>query len=729
MESFGEQMHRCEELDEEQLAEAFADLASSVLGRTAAPPVDEDAARKTDTAIAHILRYYGAAMVSVPADIEDFDERLEYLLRPTGIMYRKVRLDHQWHKDATGALLGYLKDGTPVALLPHGLSGYVYVDPVDGRKVKVGRRGAQELRADAICFYRPLPLKSLSVRDLGIFILHALEPSDYVLVALATLAATLIGLLPAWANQILFSQVIPSEKMGLVLPIAVLLIGVMLSQALISIAKSLVMARVTSKLEIQAEAATMARVISLEASFFREYAPGELASRASTVASLIQSIVNIALSTGLSSVFSLVYIFQIAAFAPSLTVPALLVILLDVGVSTAATFANMKYNRRQLEANAKLTGITTALLSGIQKIRLGGVERRAFARWSKSYADYARNVYDRPKLLKVAGTLSTVIGMLGTILIYWFAGTTGVSVANYMAFNVSYGLVVGAITSLAGVATTIAQIKPSMELVAPILKAVPETAENKLPVTHATGAIEVTDLVFSYGADLPSVLDGISLDIVAGEYLAIVGKTGCGKSTLIRLLLGFEKPTRGVVYYDGRNISDVDLRSLRRNIGVVMQDGKLFSGDIYSNITISAPWLSIDEAWEAAEMAGIAADIRKMPMGMHTIISEGSGSISGGQRQRLLIARAIAPKPRVLILDEATSALDNITQAQVSSALDELGCTRILIAHRLSTIRHCDRIVVIDGGKIVENGTYDQLIAADGIFADLVSRQRLEGEK
>ena len=202
--------------------------------------------------------------------------------------------------------------------------------------------------------------------------------------------------------------------------------------------------------------------------------------------------------------------------------------------------------------------------------------------------------------------------------------------------------------------------------------------------------------------------------------------TGCGKSTLMRLMLGFETPQKGAVYFDGKDISDVDLKSLRRNIGVVMQNGKLFSGDIFSNITISAPWLTMDEAWRAAELSGIAEDIRRMPMGMHTMISEGSGGVSGGQRQRLMIARAIAPKPKVLMFDEATSALDNLTQKTVSESLDGLKCTRIVIAHRLSTIKQCDRIIVLDKGKIIEDGTYDNLIDNGGFFAELVARQRLD---
>jgi ABC-type bacteriocin/lantibiotic exporter with double-glycine peptidase domain len=286
--------------------------------------------------------------------------------------------------------------------------------------------------------------------------------------------------------------------------------------------------------------------------------------------------------------------------------------------------------------------------------------------------------------------------------------------------------VTSAFASLTGVALSIARIKPILEMAEPILKTEPESSENKSMVTRLSGSIELSNVYFRYNQNMPYVVNGMNLKIRAGEYIAIVGSTGCGKSTLVRLLLGFETPERGAVYYDGKDISGLDLRSLRRRIGTVTQDGSLFQGDIFSNIVISAPYLTLDQAWEAAEIAGIADDIRAMPMGMQTIISEGQGGISGGQKQRLMIARAVAPKPKILIFDEATSALDNKTQKQVSDALDQLRCTRIVIAHRLSTIKNCDRILVLDKGQILEDGTYDELIAKKGFFAELVERQRLD---
>lgn len=468
------------------------------------------------------------------------------------------------------------------------------------------------------------------------------------------------------------------------------------------------------------------RVLSLPADFFKQYSAGELSSRAQYIQSLCSMLISTVLNTGLTSIFSLIYVSQIFEYAPALVVPSLLIIFATILFSLITTFYQMKYSKKQMEIAAEESGMSYALITGVQKIKLSGAEKRAYARWSKLYAKQVELTYNPPMFLRANGAFSSIISLTGALVMYFMSVQSGVSVADYYAFNTAYGMVSGAFMSLAGIATTIAQFKPILEMAKPIMDAVPEVSEGKLVIDRLSGGIELNNVSFRYNENMPLVVDNLSLKIRPGQYVAIVGATGCGKSTLMRIMLGFEKPGKGAVYYDGKDLSGIDLKSLRRKIGVVMQNGKLFQGDIFSNITISAPQLSMDEAWEAAEMAGIAEDIRRMPMGMHTIISEGSGGVSGGQRQRLMIARAIAPKPKILMFDEATSALDNLTQKIVSDSLDKLKCTRIVIAHRLSTIRQCDRIIYLEKGQIVEDGTYDELIAKNGKFAELVERQRLD---
>jgi ABC-type bacteriocin/lantibiotic exporter with double-glycine peptidase domain len=382
-----------------------------------------------------------------------------------------------------------------------------------------------------------------------------------------------------------------------------------------------------------------------------------------------------------------------------------------------------------MEHSAKESGMSYSLITGVQKIKLAGAEKRVFAKWLDLYAEGAELTYNPPAFLKLNPVFSTALSAASNIVMVLLAVKSGIGQSSYFAFTAAYGMLMGAFMSVSGTALSAAQIRPILEMAEPFLKTEPETAEDKEIVTGLSGSVEIDHVSFRYSADGPYILNDLSLKIRSGEYVAVVGKTGCGKSTLVRLLLGFEKPETGAVFYDGKNIETLDLPSLRRKIGTVMQDAGLFQGDIYSNIVITAPELTLDEAWEAAEKAGIADDIRAMPMGMSTFVSEGQGGISGGQRQRLMIARAIAPKPKFLIFDEATSALDNRTQKQVSEALDKMGCTRLVIAHRLSTIRHCDRILVLDGGRIIEDGTYDELIEQNGFFAELVERQRLNTDE
>ena len=722
---FDEQIRERRQYDDEAFSEAFANMASAVMGRRVEAALNDRAVTKD--AIDEILKYYHVKSREVPDSITDTNEQLEYLMRPYGIMRRTVKLEDGWYRDAVGAMLGVLRgSGRVVALLPSGLSGYCYFDYETGKHKRVDRKSQQLFEDEAIAFYKPFPLKKLSLLSLSGYIARTLSASDLILTAAAALALALVGLLSPMLSKLLFDRVLPSGDIRMLLALAFFTVCVSVSTLLISAVKSMITARIETKLNVYVEAATMMRVMSLPADFFKQYSAGELSSRAAQVGPLCRMLVSTVLSTGLTSLFSLLYISQIFAYAPALVVPALLILLVTVVFSVVSSLVQMRVSTKQMELSSRESGMTYALITGIQKIKLAGAEKRAFARWGNLYAQSAKMTYDPPAFLKLNSVISLAISLTGTLIMYSLSVRAGLSVADYYAFNTAYGMVSGAFMSLAGIALSAAQIRPVLTMVKPFFDAVPEISDGKQVIERLSGGIELNNVSFRYSENMPPVLDDLSLKIRPGQYVAIVGRTGCGKSTLLRLLLGFEKPQKGAVYYDGRDLERIDLRSLRRRIGVVMQNGKLFQGDIYSNIVISAPWLTQQEAWEAAELTGIAEDIRRMPMGMNTVISEGSGGISGGQRQRLMIARAIAPKPKILMFDEATSALDNITQKKVSESLDRLKCTRIVIAHRLSTIKQCDRILVLDHGRIIEDGTYDELIAADGFFAELVARQRLD---
>lgn len=723
---FNEQIKERKISDNNAFEASFDNITASVLGKKMSSALN-DSRIITKNAIDAILKFYHVPSREVPEELEDMNEQLEYLMRPYGIMRRSVILESGWYKDAIGAMLGIRKDnGTVVALIPSGFSGYEYFDLESGKYIKVKKSNEDLFEDEAIAFYKPFPLKSLTIKDLIVYIAQVLSVSDYVAIALATLAVSLLGMLTPKINNILFSVVVTSGSVRLLVGIAIFAICLSLTSLIISSVKSLISARINTKLSISIEAATMMRLMSLPADFFKNYSSGELQERAGNISSLCDMLVSTILNTGMTSVFSLIYIYQIFVYAPGLVIPSLIITFITIIFFVVSALMQMKISVKQMELGGRESGMTYALISGVQKIKLAGAEKRAFARWANLYAERISYSYNPPAFLKLNPVISSAISLTGTLVMYYMAVKTGVSVAEYYAFNTAYGMVSGAFMSLSSIALTFAQIKPILERVKPLLDAKPEISEGKQVITRLSGAVEMNNVSFRYNESMPNVIDNLSLKIRPGQYVAIVGKTGCGKSTLMRLLLGFEKADRGAIYYDGKDINSLDLKSLRRKIGSVMQNGKLLQGDIYSNITISAPWLTMDEAFEAAEKAGIAEDIRRMPMGMHTMISEGSGGISGGQRQRLMIARAIAPKPKILMFDEATSALDNITQRQVCEALDAMKCTRIVIAHRLSTIKQCDRIIVLDGGHIVEDGTYRELIDNKGYFYELVERQRVD---
>lgn len=725
---YDEQVQARKASDQEKFVDSIYEIAGSVMGRRVSDALNDDR-RVAEDAIGDILKYYHAKPAEVPEELQDMNEILEYQLRPHGIMRRSVKLDEKWDREASGAMLATRKDdGTVVALIPLGVNHYRFYDHKNKKNVVIDRHNRGLISEDAIAFYKPFPLKKLDLRTLLKYILDQVALSDVVYLLLAMLAVLGVGMLLPWLNNLLFSDVIASGSYRMLLGAAIFMACATLSRLLFGSVRDLLSARISIRLNNNVQAATMMRVLSLPVSFFRNYSAGELSTRAGYMSTLCNQIVRSFLNTGLTAVFSLAYISQLMTYAPSLTVPALAVMVLTLAVTLVTIVAQMKVTKQQMLVSSRENGMSYAMISGIQKIRLTGSEKRAFARWGRLYAKEAALSYNPPFFLKISPVITMAISLAGTIVIYAFAIRNGVSVAEYYGFNTAYGALSGAFSAVAGIASVIANIRPMMEMLQPFMETVPEVAENKTVVTRISGGIELNDVTFHYEGSDRLILDDMDLKIKPGQYVAIVGRTGCGKSTLMRVMLGFETPQRGSVYYDGYDLKKIDLRSLRRKIGTVMQNGKLFSGDLYSNIVVTAPWLTMQDAWEAAETAGIAEEIRRMPMQMHTMVLEGQGGLSGGQRQRILIARAIAPKPKILFFDEATSALDNVTQKKISDALENLKCTRVVIAHRLSTIRACDRILVLDNGKIAEDGTYDELIAQNGIFTELVARQQLEDE-
>lgn len=720
--AFDGQLQKRIENDNKAMDSAFTDL-SSIVGGGKKRLLPEEKEAVIEGAVQEVMSSLGVKTVRIPEEIEDVNARLDYILHRSGVMRRRVELTGKWWKETTGALLGSTKTGNVTPILPAIPSGYKFFDVGAGKWVKVNEKTAQKLETDAFCFYRSLPAKKLNLVDLGLFILRGITGPDIAMVLGASLLVSLLGLFTPFMNKQIFDSVIPNGTKSDVFPIAELLAGAAIGASLFEITRSLVLTRLRDKINFSVQSAAMVRIFSLPAAFFKEYSAGELSSRAMSIKQLSSMLSDTALTTGLSALFSFVYIFQMGSFAPELVMPGLLIIFSMCVFTISTGLVQKKVSEKQMKLSAKMEGLVFGLFNGLQKVKLAGAEKRAFAKWAAEYKETGRLAYAPPMFLRLNSAISGALTLGGTLLLYYFAGTKSISASDYIAFSSAYGAVSGAIMSLAGAAMTIANIKPILGMAEPILQAVPEIDESKKSVTSLSGDIDASNITFRYTEDGPVILDNVSLKAKSGEYIAIIGKSGCGKSTLMRILLGFEKPESGAVYYDGQDMQTLDVRSVRQNIGVCLQNGKLFSGDIFSNIVITAPMSTLDEAWKAARMAGLEDDIKAMPMGMHTLISEGSGGISGGQRQRILIARALASNPRILFFDEATSALDNITQKHVADSLAGLGCTRVVIAHRLSTVKDCDRIIVLDKGKIAEEGSFEELMEGKGLFYEFAQRQ------
>ena len=674
-----------------------------------------------------ICRFLGLEVPDKVRECSTLDERISFMLQPSGATRRRVELNDVWWKNGDGPLLAEVEEtGEMLALIPNRFRGYHYTDPKTGQTVRVTKQNRGQFSTEAICFYKPLPNTSLSGRDYIKFLLKQLNGNDILIMVLASVVAALIGTLTPFATSYAFSSVIPSGNVGLLISLGVLLLCAALSSWAMNVVKSSVSSRISNRLDVISENAVYARLIRLPASFFGDKSSGGLSQKVMALNSIPVIIIELLFGTFLTVLVSVIYILQLFTIAKPLTLPVFVIYIAELGLFVITVLQERRIILQKLAAEEKNSGLVYALLSGIQKIKASGNEQRAYTKWMETYSGKTQPQYQIKFPYTFRGPIITAIHMLGILWLYVIAYNNHVTLAEFTAFSSAFGMVMGGISALSGSGSSLSMIRPILKLGEPILSEVPEETYGKRSVTSLSGLINVDQVVFRYAKDSPAVLDNITLQIDPGEYVAIVGKSGCGKSTLMKLLLGFIEPEQGGIYYDKYDIGSLDKHSLRRCIGTVLQEGKLFTGDIYSNITITAPWMSEDDAWDAAEKAGMAADIRRMPMGMHTMISEGGGGVSGGQKQRIMIARAICPKPSILLMDEATSALDNLTQKVVTDSLNAMKCTRIIVAHRLSTIQQCSRIIVLDGGKIAEDGTYEELMARNGIFTELAKRQFIE---
>ena len=722
-----EQINKRVAHDNELLSRSMASMVNIVSLEKVEGFMDDDL--RHEEAIGEVLRYFHINEDIKVTDIKNIDEQIDTLLHPYGIMRRRIRLSKGWSKNAIGIMIGsYSPDGNPkkkkiVTIVPDKFGGYHIQD--GDKSIRITSKNEKLVNDEAICFYMPLPLRKLNSKDLVKYALNSMRVNDYVLFAVAAFIVAIIGMVLPIITKYLYSDVVEYKSQSMLVALFVALLSSTIAKVLIDVIKQIISLNINTKICSHIECAMMMRVLSLPASAFSKYSSAEFANYIWQLVAICDTTLSTALSIVFSSIFSIVYFVLIFIYTPSLLLPAAIVVGFMLLHIVIVVYLRKDVYEKYIFEDSKENGMVYSLISGMQKIKIAGAEKRMFAKWGEQYTKAATYLYNPPAIIKFEHAIVTGISLIGMIVIYNVALKHNIDVPSFMAFESAYGLITLAFFNLVAASGTVARTFATTSMIKPILEIEPEVSERRKNVSELKGQIEFNNVSFRYNDNMNYIVDDMSFKIKSGEYVAIVGKTGCGKSTLIKLILGFEKPEIGAVYFDGKDVNGLDLKSLRKNIGVVLQNGKLIAGSIYENIAIAAEKLTLDEAWEIAKIAGIYDDIKNMPMGMHTVLYEGQGGISGGQKQRIMIARALAKKPKILIFDEATSALDNITQKKVSNAIDKFKCTRIVIAHRLSTIKNCDRILVLDKGKIIEEGNYNTLMKKNGVFKELVKRQTL----
>ncbi|QLE53205.1 NHLP bacteriocin export ABC transporter permease/ATPase subunit (plasmid) [Nostoc sp. C057] len=664
-------------------------------------------------------------------NLKRLKEPLEAIVRASRIRMRQVLLRDNWWEKDSGALIAYTQDNRPVALLPISPTRYQIFDPIERTRVKVDEQIAATLAPIAYMFYRSLPDKALQAIDILKFALQG-HSQSLLAIVFSGIAVTLLGMITPYATSIIIDNAIPDSDRDLLLQIGLGLLVAALGTALFQLAQGFALLRMESAGDASTQAGVWDRLLNLPVSFFRQYTTGDLLSRITSVSTIRRKLSGTNLINLITSLFALFYLGQLFYYNYKLALIAVAVAVVAIAFTTLSGMLLLTKVRPLLEVQGNIFGQTVQLINGISKLHIAGAQERAFAAWSKNYTRQIKLELSTQRIEDAVVLFNTVMPILTSGVLFWFtiklleapqtSGTVELSLGTFLAFNTAFGNFTRGTTNLSNTITEILQVIPQWQRTQPILATIPEVDMCKADPGRLIGKITVDHVTFCYRSDGALTLDDVNISAEPGEFIALVGASGSGKSTLLRLLLGFETPIAGGIYYDGQDLSGLDVDAVRRQLGVVLQNGQLNSASIFENIAGGAQ-MTLDEAWEAARMSGFADDITAMPMQMHTVVSEGGSNLSGGQRQRLLIARALALKPRILFFDEATSALDNKTQAIVSESLDKLQVTRIAIAHRLSTIRNAHRIYVLQAGRVVQQGTFHELAAVEGLFAQLMARQ------
>ena len=720
--------------DKKVVGAALQSLASSLQAQgTVVLPAALGSSHPTFLACAAIGKSLGVKMVA-PVELRSRGMLLDIVGRiaaASGLRYRRVVLKGKWWTNSTDPLLVFREsDHGPMAIIPtHGTrSSYRLYDPADGRNVPLTSELAMSLHAFAYTFYPPLPTGKLSLWDLMKFALQHTFSEVWTVVSMGAWGGLLALVIPV-ATGVIFDSIIPNAQRTQLLQITGILAALTVATAAFTLSRNLAMLRLEGKMGAALQAAVWDRLLRLPVPFFRRFTSGDLADRSLGINQILRTLAGSVISSILSGVFSIFSFLLLFYYSWKLALVASVVVLVSFVVSAIGLYLQVKYQREMFHMRGRISGMVLGFVDNIGRLRVSGAEPRAFAAWAQEFARQKRRAVRGRTISNALAVFNSAFPVIGMAVIFGFSVPLisqpllrGLTTGTFLAFLAAFIQFQGSSLQLINAAQSALGIIPMYERAVPILETLPEVSEGNRHPGELQGNIEISHVHFRYHPDTPLVLRDVSLSVKPGEFVAIVGPSGSGKSSLFRLLLGFEKPEAGAIYYDAQDLAGLDVQVVRQQVGAVIQNARLASGSILENILGSAP-LTVDDAWEAARLAGLAQDISEMPMGMHTIVSEGGGNLSGGQRQRLLIARALVRRPRLFLFDEATSALDNRTQALVSRSLETLQSTRLVIAHRLSSIVNANRIYVMEKGVLVESGSYNELVNQSGLFRELAKRQ------
>ena len=694
-----------------------------------------------DDSLLSAMRLVGRAMGAdvrphpSPRKQDTIGQRLNSIITASRLRVRDIALRDQWWKLDNGPFLAFWEeDMEPCALIPDGPRRYHLIKGRTGEKMRVDEEVAGKLHPIAKSFYRPFPDGKLTPKRLIAYGARGLSKEFLTVVAMGILLGLLGMLTPYFTSQV-FDTVIPGAAFSQLWQMVGGMIAAALGMGVFEFVRGVAVTRVESRMDYGIQSALWDRLMSLPLSFFRQFTAGDLANRAYGI-DKIRELVSGGGSTAVLGMFTAVfYFFQMFQFDFKLALAGTALSIAAAIFMAGMNLWQLTHNRHLYGVIGRITSVIFQFIMGVAKIRVAGAEDHAFKVWGRHFTRQRRISWAVGRISNVLATFNTSFPVISSLVLFYFmhssqeaaakAGETAetISTGDFIAFNAAFGMFLGAILQLSSASLQIFQIIPVYERFKPIITEEPEIDEAKSYPGDLTGEIEVYHVNFRYTADGPLILKNVSLNIKPGQFIAFVGPSGSGKSTMLRLLMGFDKPESGKIYYDGQDLASLDIREVRRQIGVVLQTSRLMPTDIYRNIIGNNTSITLETAMEAAKMAGLDEDIKKMPMGMHTVVSEGGGGFSGGQKQRLMISRALVNKPRMLYLDEATSALDNRSQAIVTQSMDRLQATRVVVAHRLSTIMNADVIFVLVDGRLIEKGSYQELMALNGHFAELARRQ------